>query len=176
MNTLLKWFLAVAGILTGLFLLLALGVYFFVDINHYKKDLEQLVKAETGHELKLISSVDAKGSSLISQLRTHLRIKKSIARMEDVALATAKHRMAFKGEVDLRQHVFKNFLVATVDEKGCALYEESITGTFDAPRAEKVNLLVKGVINPIASVLSKVTDPIIGRCQTPFYTGGVKSP
>ncbi len=126
--------------------------------------------------LQLTSSVEAKGSSHISQIRTHLRIRQSIVRMEDVALATTKHRLAFKGEVDLKQRSFKNFLVATVDEKGCALYEESITGTFDVPRAQEVNLLVKGVINPITSVLSTVTDPILGRCKTPFYSGSVKSP
>lgn len=92
MNKPLKWFLVVSGTLTGLFLLLALALYLFVDINHYKKDIEQLVKAERGLDLNLSGNLTLSilsGVKFTAQNVTLLSQKKIIADVASVDLELA---------------------------------------------------------------------------------------
>jgi len=124
----------------------------------------------------LLNSISNQGSSKISQLNVTVDFADDIAAMTDVAFATEKHRLAVKGKINFQKNTFLNFEVATVNKHGCAVYKEEVFGSLDDPKVKQVNFLVKGVVNPISSLLKKIKDPLKIKCQIPFYNGVVKAP
>nr|WP_198264867.1 AsmA family protein [sulfur-oxidizing endosymbiont of Gigantopelta aegis] len=122
----------------------------------------------------LLGSFENKGNSVITQLNTNISLVKGIATMNDVAFSTGKFRLAVKGQLDLTNKEFVDFEVATIDKKGCPIFQESVMGSLNDPTVKKVNFLVKGVVNPINSLVSKVTKPLAISCDKPFYIGVVK--
>jgi hypothetical protein len=122
----------------------------------------------------LLGSLENKGNSEIKQLNSDFSLAKGIATMNDVAFSTEKYRLAVKGKIDLIQSEFIDFKVATIDKKGCPIYQETVMGKLGDPTIKKVNFLVKGVVNPISSLVSKVTKQLNINCDKPFYTGVVK--
>lgn len=124
----------------------------------------------------LTASLDNQGSSKVKQLSSDISFVNDIATMNDTAFATEKHRVALKGKIDIENQLFKGFQVATVDQYGCPIYKEEVMGSLDSPTVKKVNILTSGIINPISSVVTKVTKTISKQCEVPFYTGVVKHP
>ena len=124
----------------------------------------------------LVKSLESKGNSKIKQLNSEISFSDSIATFKDVAFATEKYRLAAKGQIDVAKKIFINFEVATIDKPGCVIYKEQVTGSLESPAVKKVNILVKGVVNPIGSLVSKVTKPLNMNCKEPFYTGVVAAP
>ncbi len=124
----------------------------------------------------LIDSVSNKGNSKIRVLHSEISFANGIATMDDVALSTDKYRLAITGKIDIINNEFVDFHVATVDKQGCPVYEEQVRGNLSSPEVKKVNVLVSSVLNPIQSVLSKVTKAVNIHCEKPFYSGSVASP
>lgn len=124
----------------------------------------------------LINSVGNEGNSKINQLNLNLTLADDIVTMDDVAFSTTQHRLAVKGKINLKEKKFATFKVATIDKKGCPIYEEEVQGTLADPQVKKVNILVKGIVNPINTLVKKISKPINGQCKKPFYTGLVKAP
>jgi len=124
----------------------------------------------------LVNSLKNKGDSKINQLNVDIDLVDDIITMTDMAFATEKHRLAFKGSINSQKNTFVNFEVATVNKHGCAIYKEEVLGSLDAPKIKQVNFLVKSVINPVGSLLDIVTDPMDIKCRKAFYNGVVKAP
>jgi len=124
----------------------------------------------------LIDSFKNKGNSQINQLNVTMDFADDIVTMTDMAFATDKHRLALKGNINIQQNTFVNFEVATVNKHGCAIYKEQVLGSLAAPKIKQVNFLVKGVINPVSSLINIVTDPLDIKCSKAFYNGVVKAP
>ncbi|MCU7835240.1 MAG: AsmA family protein, partial [gamma proteobacterium symbiont of Taylorina sp.] len=122
----------------------------------------------------LASSLGHKGKSQIRQLTSDISFSKDVASMDDVSFTTDNHHLVIKGQINLRDETFMQFQVATVDQYGCPIYKESVTGSLHSPTTKKVNILVKGIVNPIKSVTSKLTSKIIPKCEEPFYNGSLK--
>lgn len=125
---------------------------------------------------QLVSSAKQGGTSRITHMRSQLRIAKSMVHTEDVAVATSRHRLAVKGTVSTKEKGSIALQIATVDAKGCAKYMEQIGGTNTNPQVNQAGAVVKGVINPITSLLGKVAQTISTGCDKPFYAGKVPAP
>ncbi len=124
----------------------------------------------------LVKSVANKGNSQIKQLHSEIAFANGIATMKDVAFSTDKFRLAITGKIDTINDQFIDFNVATVDKYGCPVYKEQVMGKLSSPRVKEVNVLVSSVVNPIQSVISKVTKSMNIHCDKPFYKGVVKAP
>lgn len=124
----------------------------------------------------LLKSLDNKGNSKIKQLNSEISFSDGIAVMKDVAFATEKNRLAIKGKINTKSRTFIDFEVATIDNAGCPIYQEEMRGSIESPTVKKVSFLVSGVVNPLSSILSKVTKPITSGCKDVFYSGIVQAP
>jgi len=124
----------------------------------------------------LYKTLGGKGDSKINQLNLNMTLSDEILTMNDVAFSTEKHRLAVKGKINIKKKSFIEFKVATIDKGGCSIYDENVKGTLDDPEVEKVNVLVSSVVNPIQSLLKKVSKPLKYQCEQPFYNGLVKAP
>jgi hypothetical protein len=72
--------------------------------------------------------------NLIRDLVSDWNINNGIAQTKDVAFATAKTTVAFKGDLNLVDKKYQNFYVATVDPKGCSKNKVEVGGSLDSPR------------------------------------------
>lgn len=124
----------------------------------------------------LIKSLGGKGTSKINQISLNMTLSDHIVTMNDVAFSTQKHRLAVKGQINTKQKTFINFKAATIDKDGCPIYAEEVKGTLADPKIKKVNVLVSGIVNPITSLVKKVTKQLNVKCKEPFYNGTVKAP
>lgn len=120
------------------------------------------------------------GKTLLNDLVLKTDIKNGVAKLTDVALATSKNRVAVNGSLDLPRERFKDVAVAVLDSKGCAKYQQTITGTFDKPGIKADRAAVAQVTNMVSSIFNKVKG-LAGEtqqkeCTTPFYQGSVAHP
>jgi hypothetical protein len=70
----------------------------------------------------------------IRNLVSDWNINNGIAEAKDVAIATAKTTVAFKGDLNLIDKKYQNFYIATVDQKGCAKNKVEVGGPLSSPR------------------------------------------
>jgi uncharacterized protein involved in outer membrane biogenesis len=121
-------------------------------------------------------AVHAKGGqSAIRQLVSKWNLTRGVAQAADVALATNRHRLAVKGNLDFVGDRFDNITVAVLDKKGCAALTQKISGPFSKPQIEKVNVLAS-LVAPVFGLVKKVGKLLAGgKCKI-FYTGSVKPP
>lgn len=124
----------------------------------------------------LVNSVSNKGNTTIKQLHSEIYFSKGTAAMKDVAFSTDLYRLAIKGKIDTINNKFINFNVATVNKYGCPVYKEEVRGSLSDPRVKEVNVLVSSVVNPVQSVLRKVSKAMNIKCDKAFYKGLVKAP
>ena len=124
----------------------------------------------------LVNSVSNKGNTTIKQLHSEIYFSKGTSAMKDVAFSTDLYRLAIKGKIDTINNKFINFNVATVNKYGCPVYKEEVRGSLSDPRVKEVNVLVSSVVNPVQSVLRKVSKAMNIKCDKAFYKGLVKAP
>jgi AsmA protein len=98
-----------------------------------------------------------------------------IATAKDVALETAKYRLALKGRINLVKNEFDNVRIAVINNRGCAIVSQQLDGPIASPRIEKTNILLK-LTRPLLDILDKSTKLLIaGDCE-PFYAGELLVP
>ncbi len=115
------------------------------------------------------------GESEIDRLYVRSHISDGSLKIEDAAMATQRFRVAAKGSFRIiPDYQFKDFVVSTVDERGCSLFEQEISGTLKKP---SIGVLSSAAGEALASVgdLFKRARKLIGNCD-PFYEGIVKAP
>ncbi len=125
---------------------------------------------------RLIDSASRKGTARIAQLHSELSIENGTVKTEDAAFATLQHRVAVKGSLKLGENGSLDLRIATLDPAGCARYMEEIGGTVAQPRVNQAGAVVKGVIDPLKSVIGGVLEAVTGGCREPFYQGRVTAP
>jgi uncharacterized protein involved in outer membrane biogenesis len=128
-----------------------------------------------GYHFVNVAAHEQGGKSSVRRLVSKWRLKRGIARTEDVALSTDRNRIAAKGDLDLMKGRFNNFIVAALNKKGCATMTQEISGPFNEPKMEKVNVLTS-LTAPVVGLITKMTRLLEGGRCTPFYTGSVKPP
>ena len=115
------------------------------------------------------------GRGTITQFVSHWKIKNGEAGATDCALATHHNRAALKGKLNLVSERFDNVTVALLDDKGCATFKQTITGSFDSPRAGTVSS-VESLTGPIFDLYRKAKRfAQAGKCEV-FYSGAVQQP
>jgi uncharacterized protein involved in outer membrane biogenesis len=115
------------------------------------------------------------GSSRIRTLVSDWKVERGVAQAKDVALATAKNRIALQGGLDFVNERFADVTVAAIDAKGCARVRQAIRGSFATPVVEKPRVLTS-LAGPVRKVynLARGMFPA-GPCDA-FYSGSVAAP
>jgi len=93
-------------------------------------------------------------------------IDDGLVTLADVAFTTTENRMAATGWIDLNSDSL-NVQVALLNEKGCSLYSQEISGGLEEPEMSKVKVM--------KSIFAPITNLVKGECDV-FYDGKVKQP
>jgi uncharacterized protein involved in outer membrane biogenesis len=110
------------------------------------------------------------GKSEIRTLVSDWEIVDGIATAKDVAFATMKNTVAFRGGISLIDGSLQNFFVATVDQRGCVQVKQRITGSLGHPQAP--GLASRSVLGAFESAVGETLD-LLGsqdKCEL-FYSG-----
>jgi len=115
------------------------------------------------------------GNGTITQFISHWTIKNGKADATDCALATHHHRVALKGSLDLVRRRYDNVTVAMLDDKGCAMFKQSISGSFGSPQIGTVSA-IESLVEPILGLYEEAKRFVQGgKCEV-FYNGSVQQP
>lgn len=121
------------------------------------------------------------GNSLLENIIFKTDIEYSEMQFSDVAFTTPKHRVAIQGGLHLIEEKFLDVKVALVNPKGCATFEQVISGDFKKPIVKIEELL------PNAQLPETVPSPNVTKKRysselkldencTPLYEGLLKHP
>ncbi len=115
------------------------------------------------------------GRGAVTQFISRWKIKDGVAEATDCALATHRNRVALKGKLDLVSERYVNVIVALLDDKGCAKFKQSISGSFGKPHVGAVSA-VGSLAEPIFDLYRKAKRLVQGgKCEV-FYNGAVQQP
>ena len=114
------------------------------------------------------------GSSRIRALVSDWKVERGIARAADVAMATDKHRVALRGNLDFPDERFDDVTIAVIDGKGCVTARQKIRGSFRKPEVEKVHV-IQSVAGPVLRLFTQAGRIFRGKCK-PFYSGSLEPP
>lgn len=115
------------------------------------------------------------GRGTITQFVSHWKIKNGEADATDCALATLHNRVALKGKLNLVRERYDNVTVALLDNKGCAIFTQTISGSFGSPHVGTVSA-IESLAGPIFDLYGKAKRFIQGgKCEV-FYNGAVQQP
>jgi len=115
------------------------------------------------------------GEGVITHFNSHWKIKNGVADATDCALATRHNRVALKGRLDFVNERYDNVIVALLDDKGCAKFTQSISGSFRKPRISGVSA-AESLAGPFSTLYRKTKRFIQGdKCEV-IYNGSVQQP
>jgi AsmA protein len=115
------------------------------------------------------------GRGAITQFISHWTIKSGEADATDCALATQHNRVALKGKLDLVRERYDEVTVAILDDKGCAVYTQTISGSFNNPQRGAVSS-IESLAGPLLDLYRKAKRLVQGdKCEV-FYNGSVQQP
>jgi AsmA protein len=115
------------------------------------------------------------GKGVITRFISHWTIKNGEANATDCALATSHNRVALKGKLNLGSERFDNVTVALLDDKGCPMVKQTISGSFENPRPGTVSA-VESLAGPFFDLYRKAKRFVQGgKCEI-FYNGAVQQP
>jgi len=109
----------------------------------------------------------------ITHFISQWNIRDGVAYATDCALATHHNRVALKGKLNLVSERYDNVIVALLDDKGCAKFKQSISGSFGSPEVGAVSA-VGSLAEPIFDLYRKAKRFVQGgKCEV-FYNGAVQ--
>ena len=123
---------------------------------------------------ELHRSTGARGG-IMKKFVSDWKVEKGIATAEDVAIATRENRIAVKGKLNLVNKTYDNIIVAVIDQKGCAVLTQKISGPLNNPQFEKTSVLTS-VAGSVISIIGRAGKIIPGEQCEPFYKGSVQHP
>jgi uncharacterized protein involved in outer membrane biogenesis len=112
------------------------------------------------------------GSTRIREVVAQWKVEGGVASAQDVAMATAEHRLAASGKINFAERSFDDFVVAVLDREGCALMEQRVRGSLDEPEIEQPGL-VETLVGPIVDLVESGIEALTGEGCDAFYTGAV---
>jgi hypothetical protein len=115
------------------------------------------------------------GNSAIRMLISEWKVEHGVAQATDVAMATAKNRIALQGGLDFVNGRFADVTVAAIDEKGCATVRQTIHGSFGNPVVDKPRVL-KSLAGPVLKLYKQVRGLLPEAPCEAFYSGTVEPP
>lgn len=115
------------------------------------------------------------GQGVITQFISHWKIKNGVADATDCALSTHHNRVALKGKLNFVSERYDDVTVALLDDKGCAKFKQSVSGSFGSPQVGAVST-VESLGGPISNLYRKAKRFVQGgKCEV-FYSGAVQQP
>ena len=115
------------------------------------------------------------GQGTITQFISNWKIKDGVANATDCALATQHNRVALKGKLNLVSEQYDDVTVAILDDKGCAKFQQGVSGPFGSPRIGAASAM-ESMVGPVADLFRKAKRFIQGgKCEV-FYNGSVRQP
>ena len=115
------------------------------------------------------------GEGAIIHFNSNWKIKNGVADAADCALATRHNRVALKGRLDLVRERYDNVIVALLDDKGCAKFKQSISGSFLKPQISALGA-TESLAGPFSHLYRKVKRFVQGgKCEV-IYSGSVQQP
>jgi hypothetical protein len=114
------------------------------------------------------------GSTSVRVLVSEWQVEHGVAHAQDVAMATAKNRIALKGSLDFVTDRFDDVTVALIDARGCPQVQQKVRGPFLKPEVEPPSVL-KSLTGPTRRLLARVKGLLGGKCEV-FYAGAVAAP
>ncbi len=115
------------------------------------------------------------GNGIIARLVSVWKVGNGVAQAVDVAMATKKYRIAMQGGLNFISNRFEVVTVAVVDQRGCAVFSQKISGPFSSPEIGKVNFL-GSITGPMTSIFKKLKRLFVHPKCVLFYTGSVAPP
>lgn len=115
------------------------------------------------------------GQGAITQFISQWKIRDGVADATDCALATRHNRVALKGKLNLVSERYDNVIVALLDDKGCAKFKQSISGSFGSPEVGAVSA-VGSLAEPVFDLYRKAKRFVQGGKCDVFYNGAVQQP
>ena len=94
------------------------------------------------------------GRGTITQFISHWEIKNGEADATDCALATHHNRVALKGKLNLVRERYDKVTVALLDDKGCAIFTQTISGSFGSPQIGTESV-IESLAGPILDLYRK---------------------
>jgi len=121
------------------------------------------------------------GNTLLKEINTKIDIGYSEIQLSDVALSSATNRIAMKGAINMVDEKFIDLKAALLDERGCATFEQKMSGSFAKPSVKIDEASITALSNVVLSLSTKSkTAPITPKKHdencTAFYEGVVKHP
>ena len=106
-------------------------------------------------------------STLVHEFVSKWSLNSGELSTEDVAFSTQENRIAVRGSVNLWHETFNELEFALVNDKGCAVFQQNISGRFTEPEVSEVKV-IKTLIAPVKNIFKGK------KCKHPFYEGTVK--
>ena len=121
-------------------------------------------------------------SSTLKEANVKVDIGYSEIQLSDVAFSTTTNRIALKGILNIVDEKFIDFKTALLDSKGCATFQQKMSGSFAKPSVKVDDATITALSNVVLSfsTKSKAAAPSAPKQQdencTIFYEGVVKHP
>lgn len=113
-------------------------------------------------------------STAVRVLVSRWRVEQGVAHATDVAMATARNRVALKGRLNFVTARFEDVTVALIDNHGCARAKQKIRGPFSQPEVEQPDVF-RTLTGPARALVKEAKDLFGGKCEV-FYAGSVEPP
>jgi len=115
------------------------------------------------------------GTGHIAILVSDWTVERGVAHAKDVALATARNRLAMKGALDFANERFDELTVAAIDAQGCVKVRQTIRGPFAKPEVERPNVLMS-LAGPVLKLYKQTRGLLPSAPCEVFYAGSVAAP
>ncbi len=114
------------------------------------------------------------GETKIKALNIGVGLQDNIVKLNDVAFSTEEHRVAAKGRIILdKEPHFQDFSVANINEKGCVLFEQKVSGKLSDPELGVLRTFSGEIFSPIEDIYTRLKELVTSDCRL-FYKGRVK--
>lgn len=117
----------------------------------------------------------AEGTTPIPVLVSDWKVVNGVAHANDVALSTAKNRIALKGDLDFVHERFEDVTVAVVDDEGRVKVQQTVRGAFAKPDVDRPNFL-ESAVGPVLGIYRGTRGLLPGGEREVFYKGSVPAP
>jgi AsmA protein len=115
------------------------------------------------------------GKSAVPKFISVWNVQDGVASARDVAMTTKKNRIALRGSIDFVGKEFEDLIIAAVDDEGCAIITQKISGSFRKPEISRAGPL-ETLVKPLTNLVKEAGELLKGgRCDV-FYDGSVKQP
>lgn len=115
------------------------------------------------------------GKSAISKFVSDWEVRNGVALARDVAFTTSKNRIALKGRLNFVRDRFEDLTVAVLDENACAVFSQTIRGSFKNPQIDKPSIL-RSLMGPLISLTEKSFKMFDKDGCEVFYRGSLEQP